>query len=334
MNYASKDIHACKISNGRKANFTASCIAARNNRGAATTARITTVLNDLREQTGIGTIKKIDPEISEQYANSLLNRVDEEKINPGTAVEYISAYNVVCRDQGKPELCIKGSEWGFKKESVSIKDKSNNMEDEKNYRAALAEMGKADPWYQNLYYSRYLQTDIGDRARESYATKIADKALDSDKVHLGKEDCTKNSRDRDVPITKDSQRAILKEAQEWVKSQGQRSLIPNECSLKEWKNFANKTLVQYNKENCTSLNNHGNRHYYAHERYKELWQKKGYDIKCPAEKGMERPEWKEYAMQETGLDKKELDNLEKEIRLEVSENLGHSRIDITKTYLG
>jgi len=49
---------------------------------------------------------------------------------------------------------------------------------------------------------------------------------------------------------------------------------------------------------------------------------------------MERKEWVEYAKQETGLSEKEIKDLDKKIRLQVSEDLGHSRVSITKTYLG
>jgi len=37
---------------------------------------------------------------------------------------------------------------------------------------------------------------------------------------------------------------------------------------------------------------------------------------------------------ETGLGQKDLLALEKQVRLAVSEDLGHSRVSITKTYLG
>jgi len=40
------------------------------------------------------------------------------------------------------------------------------------------------------------------------------------------------------------------------------------------------------------------------------------------------------AKEQTGLSDKELKDLDKEIRLQGSENLGHSRVSITKTYLG
>ena len=93
-------------------------------------------------------------------------------------------------------------------------------------------------------------------------------------------------------------------------------------------------MRQFNKEHGTELNNHGERHYYAHERYKELYKEKNHDLQCPAEKQMERDDWNEYAKEQTGLSDKNMMELDNEIRLQVSEDLGHSRVSITKTYLG
>ncbi len=50
--------------------------------------------------------------------------------------------------------------------------------------------------------------------------------------------------------------------------------------------------------------------------------------------GLEKEDWMEYAREATGLSREEVKSLDLEIRLEVSNELGHARIDITNAYLG
>ncbi|PLX39570.1 MAG: integrase [Hyphomicrobiales bacterium] len=121
---------------------------------------------------------------------------------------------------------------------------------------------------------------------------------------------TKGARARDIPIRTDEQRQLLAAAKELV---GGNSLIPTGRSyIQHRKAFEHQTL----KHGLTNL--HGLRHGYAQARYRELtgWP-------CPKDGG---PAQKELIGHARALDR--------HARLIVAEELGHSRISITTTYLG
>lgn len=120
----------------------------------------------------------------------------------------------------------------------------------------------------------------------------------------------KGGRARFIPITLDRQRALLDEIRETV---GNGSLIPNDKNyIQHRKAFEHQTL----KAGYSNL--HGLRHNYAQVRYKVLT---GWD--CPKAGGISR--LKMNAAQ------REIDH---DARLQISRELGHERIQITKNYLG
>ena len=140
-------------------------------------------------------------------------------------------------------------------------------------------------------------------------------ALDGQKIENAKyirlkDSWTKGGRPRTIPITNEKQRQELQEAYaQAVKNGG--SMIPKEKSYKSHK--ANFEAVTHA---LGVGQTHGLRHGYAQTRYRELM---GFD--CPAVGGSR-------SLSEHEREK------DKEIRMLISEELGHSRINITSVYLG
>jgi hypothetical protein len=104
--------------------------------------------------------------------------------------------------------------------------------------------------------------------------------------------------------------------------------------LKQGRDFANNTLKIFRKETNITFHYHGERHWTAHEAYKEAWKSKGYNIECRARTGEGKAEWISGILETTGLSKSEFKTMDKEIRQEISRDLGHERIEITNRYLG
>ncbi|MCY4129153.1 MAG: integrase domain-containing protein [Gammaproteobacteria bacterium] len=121
---------------------------------------------------------------------------------------------------------------------------------------------------------------------------------------------TKGGRPRDIPIDEPSQRELLDQVHEFV---GSGSLIPSADLYKH-------QSVRY--DHCVQragLNNlHGLRHGYAQRRYLRLtgW--------YPPSAG--GPKFSELTQTQQKIDQ--------EIRLKISRELGHNRIEITRVYLG
>jgi len=121
----------------------------------------------------------------------------------------------------------------------------------------------------------------------------------------------KGGRARVIPLTMTTrQRALLDEVKALC---GSGSLIPDDKSYIE-----HRKAFEYQTWQAGMQNLHGLRHNYAQVRYKALtgWE-------CPKRGGTAY----------NGLTDEQR-AIDKEVRLLISEELGHSRIDITKVYLG
>ena len=151
---------------------------------------------------------------------------------------------------------------------------------------------------------------FGLRVEESLKIQpfVADKG---DRLFL-KGSWTKGGWERFVPILTAEQRKWVDEAKALVKYKDN-SLIPQDKSYKTYRNTINKYFQR--KNICKT---HGLRHLYAQQRYEELtgW-------KCPAKGGLSR---KQLLSEQRELDKT--------VRLQISTELGHSRIQILSIYCG
>ncbi len=153
-----------------------------------------------------------------------------------------------------------------------------------------------------------LQQAFGLRREESikFRPSYADQ-----KTHIQlKGSWTKGGRPREIPITELSQRELLDEVHDFV---GSGSLIPSESLYKH-------QLVRYDHcVNRAGLRNlHGLRHGYAQRRYLTLtgWFP-------PSAGGLKFSELTESQQA-----------IDQEVRLKISRELGHNRIEITRVYCG
>lgn len=160
-------------------------------------------------------------------------------------------------------------------------------------------------------YSLRLQQAFGLRREE--AIKFQPKFADRETEIVLKGSWCKGGRERTIPITTQLQRDLLNEIHEFCRRNGTKSLIPAH------KNYKQQMITyEYQTEKIGELKNHGLRHEYAQQRYRELtgWE-------CP--KG-------------GGKHSKMLSENEKQVdlmaRLLISQELGHNREEITAVYLG
>ena len=167
---------------------------------------------------------------------------------------------------------------------------------------------------ENIAQSLRLQDAFGLRREESMkfqpAFALDGQTIENAKYIRLKDSWTKGGRPRTIPISNEKQRQELKNAYaQAVKNGG--SMIPKEKSYK-----AHKSNFEAATHGLGVGQTHGLRHGYAQTRYRELM---GFD--CPAVGGTRSLTSEEMAK-------------DKEIRMLISEELGHSRINITSVYLG
>jgi site-specific recombinase XerD len=280
--------------NEHSASYLARYIAQFNNKGVSIEAKIETVLNQLRETTGVRGLKQIDSQVIEAYVSTLQDRVEANELAKHTAETYISALNRIIEYSnhflGKNLEIINQSQFGLTRGSFQYVDRSVSKDTHEAFLSFLNQNN--DIKAQALTHSVELQREFGLRLRESLAIKqeTIREALRTNVLHLTGQDGTKNSRSRDIPVRTEKQIEALKSALNFQKENNLRSLIPQE-TLKQQYSFAKNMQDSFNKSNNDYFHYHGERHAYAQQRLSE------------------------------GASK-----------IEVSHELGHNRQEVTKTY--
>jgi len=280
--------------NEHSASYLARDIAQFNNKGVSIEAKIETVLNQLRETTGVRGLKQIDSQVIEAYVSTLQDRVEANELTKHTVETYISALNRIIEytntHLNKDLQTIKQSEFQLSRGSFEYKDRSVSKNTHEAFLSFLSQNN--DIKAQALEKSVMLQREFGLRLRESLAIKreTIQQALKTGNLHLTGQDGTKNSRTRDIPVRTEAQKELLNSILDFQKENNLKSLAPVE-HLREQYSFAKNVQNTFNKTHDEYYHFHGERHSYAQRRIEE------------------------------GASK-----------IEVSRELGHNRQEVTKTY--
>ncbi len=286
-----------QFKNDYQAGYVARNIAQSLNRGSAIQDKINTVLNQLREAQDIKSLKALDQNAIQNYISYLQEQVRDGDLTTKTTATYISALNdiisYVNENLNKDLQTVSAKEFGLSRGEREPINRAINIETHQAFINFLLE--KNDIQAQALVPSVSLQREFGLRLRESEAIKAEtiEKALEKGKLELGRADGTKNSKERTIPILKETQIQALKSALDFMRQHDLKSLIPSEKLLQQY-NYAEKVKQEFNQLNTDAkMDYHGERYHYAQERY-----------------------FKDHASLK-----------------QISEELGHHREEITKIYL-
>jgi integrase len=130
---------------------------------------------------------------------------------------------------------------------------------------------------------------------------------------------TKGGRKRTVPVNANALSALEKA----ISIQNGHSLIPKNQSYKAFRNHCYQIAVKH------GFNFHSERHAYAQRRYQEL-------ARVPAlvTTQVTKNQWLDYIAEHRGVDQEQALEIDSTARLQVSEELGHSREEVTRVYIG
>jgi len=261
-------------------------------------------------------LAKLESNHMENFAVYLLERLESGEISRGHATNIISALNSVFNYYYRDDLKISALEYGLNRGTrFNNTDKSISPETHQKFSEYLTDKFKTsgDIRYESLRLQVELQRNAGLRFKES--ALFSGKELrrnNSLEIRKG----TKGGQLRTIDST-ESQRKLIAEIKNFRKEFNlTRSLIPDNLFFKEWSKFAYSVAKDFKKETGLKYNFHGNRHYYAQQRYKELT---GHEPPIKAGFSKEIPVKEEKTF---------------EVRLKISKELGHHRVDITSYYLG
>ncbi len=327
---------ALSIKNDSKINYLAKEISEYIHRGSATTEKLSATLHMIKEKTGLRTLKSLEQSHIGEIVSGLREKAEAGGISLSNANSNISSINNIIKYLGREDLhVIKASDYGLSR-NISEKDginKENSRESAEAFKSWLNQKyyETKDLRYAALKHAVNIQS-VNLRLRESLLMKLENKDLSGNILKVSaKGDGSKNSRAREIKLNSEQKQALI-EARNFLNSNKLKNL--NIGTLKQGRDFANNVLKAFRAETGAQFHYHGERHYQAHSAYKSAWVAKGYDIECRARTGENKQDWQGRIISETGLSRSEFKAIDKEIRQEISRNLGHERIEITNRYLG
>ena len=234
------------------------------------------------------------------HVDALVSQWKDQRISVGTFKNRLSALRWWANKVGKADIIARDNS------AYGIGNRRYVGEASKAHMLHEGQLGKVSDPYVRL--SLQLQSAFGLRREE--AIKFSPNyAIKDDHIKL-KANWTKGGRARTVPIRNDAQRQLLKDVRRLARGG---ALIPPERNYVEQRN-------RYDRQVRTAgiKNSHGLRHTYAQWRYAELTGWKAPLAGGPASKSLT-------------IDQRARD---KGARKTVAEELGHSREEISATYLG
>ncbi|MDD1829963.1 integrase domain-containing protein [Photobacterium sp. ZSDE20] len=268
--------------------------------------------------------RKIEYEHVQQYAVHLVDRVSNESLSTASAHQYLSSVNRVIEHARGDKNCTINP---VKDAGLPVR---TGVCRESQYVSASrhAEIKTQLPERAGSLVS--LQRELGFRFQESAKFD----AVKNQHIQVGQtlriSAGTKGGRDREILIRTESQTDAIKHAANI--QQNDRSMIPGEMSYKDFRNDCYRQFSTIPAWHC-----HAERHSYAHNLYQKLYTEKTgiTGISSPVEAGIKHgTEHHQYLAEKLNLTVNEAKSLDNEIRLQVSIELGHSRISIANNYLG
>ena len=250
-------------------------------------------------------IRKMTPhDLKGRHVNKLLEQWRKDGISTATIKNRMSALRWWAKEINNEGAVKSNVELNIERRVfVTNESKAISLEN--------IDLSKID---ENIAQSLRLQDSFGLRREESMKFQpefaLDGQWIDNAKYIVLKPTWTKGKRGRTIPISNENQRKELRKAYALAQKNGG-SMIPKEKSYK-----AHKSNFEAVTHALGVGQTHGLRHGYAQTRYLELM-----GFPCPAVGGSRSLSADEVAK-------------DKEIRMLISEELGHSRINITSVYLG
>ncbi|GMT42708.1 MAG: integrase [bacterium] len=242
---------------------------------------------------------KIDS-LKPKHVDSCVRHMTAQGFTPGTMKNHMSAIRWWAEKIGKPNVVARDNSF------YKIPDRQYVTNESKAVQLTNENLEKiAD---RHVQMSLILQSQFGLRREESMKINPS-LAVQGDRCVLKASWC-KGGRGRSIPIRTQAQRNALESAKQLA---GRGSLIPPERTYKE-----HLRIFEKQTKAAGISHTHGLRHEYAQTRYEELtgW-------KCPAAGGTR---FKELTDEQKLTDSA--------ARIIISNELGHSREEVTAVYLG
>lgn len=259
----------------------------------------------LEQLNKMGIILRSIDQLKQKHVDKLIQAWSEAKLSTGTIKNRLSALRRVTELSGRKEVV---------KSNYDYNIGPRQYYSEISKAIDTIDINKIDDPY--IQASLMLQREFGLRREESIKFK-PHQADETNGIRL-QASWTKGGIERLIPITNPQQRETLNRIKELVGKN--ESLIPKDSNYKKQKIRYDNITYKADFHNL-----HGLRHAYAQKRYEELTNdlSNGYGWKAPILGGPSQAQLNEF---EKCVDMR--------ARLYLSEELGHSRASIVRSYIG
>jgi len=261
----------------------------------------------------INKLESINSLLLIQYADYLQQRINDNSLSVATAQNYISAVNTVMQLTHTGWITVSPTKDCNidKRTRIATENKAINLEQHLKFQSKSSGLVAA---------LSDLERELGLRFKESAlinAHKALQEAHQYKKVNIV--NGTKGGRKRCVPVSEKAIKALEKAAL----LQNGKSMVPAHLTYKEFHHECYRSIE--NKH----YHFHGERHFYAQNRYKELTA-----APAPIVAGWNRNERIEKLADFLIITTSQATLIDKTARLQVAEELGHAREEISNVYLG
>ncbi|NPV03474.1 MAG: hypothetical protein HPY67_01920 [Syntrophaceae bacterium] len=316
-------------------------------RGSVTERRAATALGHLARhlaQHGIKDLRRAGRGHIEALCESWRKERDEGRLSRSAVTNYASALNgvfaAVERGDLRIDLAAEGLQRGrpyTNEDRAAAAGARDALVSWLELRAEIAYSREDRLMLEGAIHAVRLQEAAGLRLRESGNLKILEKEPRDGCIALGRTDGPKNGRPREALLYDPG---ALRDAQAFVRRNrrvfARGSLIPAAMTTKQWMDKMHHLLRQFRED--TGLAHpgyHGHRHAYAQRLYADLYEAgHGVRVEAPVKEGRFGKEHIASVAERLGVSPDRAREIDREIRLEVSRNLGHGRVNITRSYLG
>lgn len=269
-----------------------------------------------REKMGVKYMEGVTSDTVVAYGERLQERVESGEMSAATAQNYVSAVNSVMKlaTEGAWQSVSPTKSCGIDQRSaIASENKAISSEKHAELTSGVSE---------RLSAIMDLQRSLGLRFEESAkinAGQAVAEARETGRVSI--EAGTKGGLEREVPASPAAVAALERAAA----LQGlDRSMIPSSDSYKD---FQRQAYAELREAGGSGF--HGERHAFAQERYKELT-----GACAPVVEGWGRGERFERMAEALGVSRDEAKAIDQDARMQVAQELGHGRVEITNAYLG
>ncbi len=279
-----------------------------------------TALNDFAKHLkrhGVNDLKRVEKSDVVNYAQSLYERFEKGELSASAAQNYLSKVNVAIENARLDQKCrVEGVREAGLPNRTGIANKDHSVTQEQHIQAL-------DRLSLRLAIQLELQRTMGLRFKESClidAKNTLYHAKETGMIRI--ESGTKGGRIREFKVTNQEQITALEKASAIQREH--QSMVPTYLSWHQYQNQCNREIKK------TGIKFHGERHYYANERYEALT-----GLGSPVRTGF--PHGKahiQYLADKKNITMAEARELDKSARLQVAQELGHGRVGITNSYLG